>query len=485
MSIAAEFGAPASITQVGGKVIATVIGVPGTAYTVGDVVTGPGGFAAHVATITGPGPTGPIATLAIDNHGKDYSTEDPITLDFSAGTGADAEGTGTVEASAWEMLFYPRRLDDDEIFGLTEYVHLGNDAVGGHLITGRQVGKTHITADPMKRVVLDMDMGGTGLGHSHTGFSLGKSTNSGTFAGLFNIRGVREQDAAWLAEKSFYAKVSAVGTDGAGNAYVDFVGKFDDASELGDGTDFPAGAYGTDTFRVQSCNDATGHDGYTTALDENGDPIGPGGEDRQPFQLTASGDLSGGAFAVGDQFEFPRDIELLSASYVSATQFSTFHGEIFFGTRKLLWDKATLELDWAAKPDETGGNGTRYAAQILREGDPMLSFKYDDNLYDSYIRNLMEANSAPPLYFKLQDLQPIDGSSKKEGMEVYAPQSRVMSVKEREVTTKNTLKSSPSIQSEEPESTVACAQNGSLPGTHVLEILITLSEDPTTYFATL
>jgi hypothetical protein len=388
-------------------------------------------------------------------------------------------------ATAWQLLFFPRKLDDDEIFGITEYVHLGNDAVGGHLITGRQIGKNTFQMDPMKRVVLDMDFGGTGLGSNHTGFVVAKSANTGTYAGILSVRGIREQDAAWLAEKSYYMKVSAVGTDGAGNAYVDFVGKFDDASP-GDGSAFPTGAaYGTATFRIQAFNDNTGHDGYTVAVDASGVNIGEGGEDRQPFQITAQGDITGSAFVVGDEFEFPRDIEALTASYVSATQFSTFHGEIFFGTRKLLWDKSTLELDWAVKPDETGGNGTRYAAQLLREGDAMLSFKYDDNLYDSYVRNLQDANTAPPLYVSIKDIKPIDGCTLSEGIEFYSAQSRIDSVKERDVTTKNTLKSSPSIYSEEPDSTIACAQNGTLPGTHVLEVLVTLAEDPTSYFATL
>lgn len=81
-----DVAASAALKQ--GGISAGVIATAGTGYTVGDVITLPGGGILHVATITGSG-TGPIATVTVATPGN--YTQPTIPTNPVAGTG----GTGT------------------------------------------------------------------------------------------------------------------------------------------------------------------------------------------------------------------------------------------------------------------------------------------------------------------------------------------------------------------------------------------------------
>ena len=472
MALCSMYGAPV-ITPKGGGLTSVVVSAAGTGYLVNDPVTftGGGGTGAtgHVATVSGPGG---ILTVAIDNPGINY-TSNPTAV-FTAGAGTSGAGHGVVTNAAWLLQWYPHKLTDAQVFGLWEYFYYGADAVGAAIMNGRLASKIDFAVDANKRIKVDVDFAGGILGSQHMGFAVANSGNSGTYAGLWSWRGIRPHDSNYNSGYSYFLKVTAKDTTS-----VTFVSQFA-AATPGDGTGFPGSGWGTPTFVVMAPNSNNNFDGYVKALDAAGAAIGQGGEDKHFLQLAIPSGFA--TFAVGDQFEFPVEMEALPATYVASNRFSAFHAEVTAGSRMVPFDKGKFNLTYAVKPYEA--SGSRYSQAMDRTGVPMVTMQYEERLFDSFIRNLQESNAVSSLYCTVRDDTPIPGTSQKEGIEVYLPQGRVTAANERSVSKPDTLLSTPTWEAEEPD-TANPGPGSDFPGTHSIEINATLREDPTAFFATL
>lgn len=101
-------------------VAATVVG-GGTGYAVGDTITFSTGNASNVvvtvATITGPGPTGPVATVSITAPGVRNAAKpaNPVTADGTSGTG-DGLATFTLTWGVYSLTATPVVAGDMTVF---------------------------------------------------------------------------------------------------------------------------------------------------------------------------------------------------------------------------------------------------------------------------------------------------------------------------------------------------------------------------------
>lgn len=385
--------------------------------------------------------------------------------------GAPASLDAVTAATSWRAVWYPRKLTAAQVRAITEYVYYGADAVGAIMVGGRQAGKISLGEKADNRIKLSADWQNAGMGANHIGFVVAKTGNSGTFAGQFSLKGVRQQDSDYTAGKSLYLKVhSIVGS------VVNFYSKIDTATD-GSG-DFSAatGSYGTAITAVKVADSSIDFDGFVQVLDATGANIGNFGEDYHPL-LIGVDTVTG--FAVGDEFEFPVEMEALTPTYVSQLRYSTFHVSCKLGDRIVRFDNATAELDYGVKPWNSQG---RYPSYVDRVGSAMMTLKYSERSYDSFIRNLMETNSTTGMYLAAIDGALIPGSAENEGVEIWLPQARCTGAAEREVKNRDVLTSAPTFSAEDPEDNTNAGPQGYLPGTHSIEIACTFREDPTTFF---
>jgi hypothetical protein len=461
------FGAP-DVIELGGVVSSFTSIVGGTGYSVDDPITATGGggtgFAAHVATLGG---SGAIASIAIDNGGKDYTSAP--TLDFSGGGGTSASATAVLTNKAWLLRYWPQILADEDVRGLYEYLFSGATATGAQMIMGRRVAKTIYDAPANKRITCEMDFA-DGLGHGHSGFPIAKTGNTGTFAGVMTLRGIRPNDSDFVAGHSLYLKVTA-----HDSTSTTFKAAYAAASGYTDGTHFATPTYGTNTFVVTK-SDLASTDGYGTVVDSTtGDPIGIGNEDNLVLSLGISSGWND--FAVDDQFEVPVQMGQLDASYTVENRFSAFHLALTAGgSRGIRTDKATIEIDRGFTPYQQ--NGSPYPSAIDPTGDVKVTVKLDERLFDNFWRTIRENNASLTLYSKISNILPIAGSSSHEGVEIYGPQARVSGLVERGITTKDTMKSAVTLEFENPDETTP-GPGDHFPGTYPVQINVTIGEDPT------
>ena len=376
-------------------------------------------------------------------------------------------------STAWLLQFAPRDLTDAQLRAIWAVAYFGTAAVGGVEPFGIVPSGVNMTFDANTRLGLEIDCVDS-LGFTQSDSAIPKSGNSGTYAGLITTRGLRPQDTPYGLGKSLFLKVPTGG--GTHADHVDFVTKYDIPGFAG------VASYGTAVTTVEPFSDANGTDGFSTILDASGNPIGVFGPDNNPYQVsiqpdTISTDYS--TFADGDIFEIPIAIAKPSATYVADTIFSDFHAKFTVGTRNVTPNKASVAVTYGAKSRETSGQ--RYPESILRTGDVGLKLTYDDVLYDNFLRDIIQSNSTEPVYIIAQNQAPIASTAYHEGVEIYAPQARLTSLKERQITSPDTMLSNATFEAEEPTSAVP-GPGDDLPGSHAVEVNITLSEDPTTYF---
>lgn len=386
--------------------------------------------------------------------------------------GAPASIAVVTAAHSWRAIWYPRSLSNADLRAITEYAYFGNSDVGAQIISGRMASKVGLGMKAQDRIKMDVDFTNSFLGANHIGFAVAKTGNSGTFAGQWSFRGVRQQDSNYLAAKSVFLKVhSIVGS------IVNFYTKVDTATD-GSG-DFSAatGSYGTAIVALKVQDPSIDFDGFVQVVDDTGANMGNFGEDFNPL-MVAINTVTG--FAVGDEFEFPYEMEALSPTYVNETRFSTFHVNAVVGSRTIKFDNATGELDFGVKPWEA--NLSRYPAYVDRSGSVMFTFKETSRLYDSFIRNLQETNGTTGLYLGCQDGALIPSAAEHEGFEVWLSQARVQGATERQVTTRDVLTSAPTFGAEEPDTATVCPFAAYLPGSHAVEIACTFKESPLSFF---
>lgn len=373
-------------------------------------------------------------------------------------------------SQAWLLSFYPNR--NNAYRGIWDYLFRGSATVGATTTYGRRVPKVTLTADANKRVMVDSDMAPALLGDTLSGLTVAKTGNAGTFTGKIASRGRRPKDAAWVAGKSMYLKVTAKAA-----GLVTFKAGYDVAS-VGDGTGFPVVVYDTATFTVNPQSNANNTDGFSTVNMDAG-LVGMFDEDFQPFQLAANGtDYS--LFAVNDEYEIPAIGPELTFVNLVETRLSAFTMDVTLGgTRSAKFNKGSIDLERPFKGYES--NRSRYATAIDPSGAASMSFKMDERFFDNYFRDLQDANTRFQVYAKMQNDNPLPSSTFHEGVEVYAPQCAISALNEGAISNRDTLMHSVTLNAENPDSAVA-GPGAYFPGTQVWRCNIVTGIDPSVFF---
>lgn len=515
--------ATGTVTQTADAVTSVTITNGGSGYVTAPTVTftdtgGPGTGATGTAALLPAGSSG-ILRADITDGGTGYSAA-TVVFDAPAGEGTTATGTVTVDVATGKVtaivitdpgsgydhgslpaatisgdgtlatavvVLYPAgpwlvkiRPTVNEIRSGMFYFSDGGDpeSLPPWVQTGRRCAEYSIGHSPDKRAEADVTYTEP-TGDTISGFPLAKTGNSGSLGtGIKKAitRGRRYNDADFLAGKSVYVKVT--GTPGTDS--VDLLAKIDDASP-GDGTSFPGGSYGTTGFTVNVPSSFS--DGYSPIIDSNsGYMIGIGAENMEPLELTfGSQDLS--VMVAGDEFEIPAVIVPLTKVVNPENRLSEFHflrridldGTV--NGRDIRIDSGTVKVDRPYKPYYA--NGKKWPFTIDPTGDVKFTVNFKKRLVDRYFRIREDEMASFSCFDVYQVASGVAGAPVPtyEKIEFYAAQMQVSTMKSGDVSTKNALDETITLEAFQPETTPSSIPAG-FEGENPIEINVTTTIDP-------
>jgi hypothetical protein len=333
--------------------------------------------------------------------------------------------------------------------GMWMYFHEGG-SYSAQYQYGRRCKEITLADAANKRVQVDATYSEP-TGDTIAGTALPKTANTGTIdEKQIASRGRRPYDTNFDDEKSIYLKVVSVTT---GSAVL--TAKFDAASP-GDGSAFPSGTYGATQFTAYVPDAGTGKDGYVIVVDSNsGEPVGLFGENFEAFEITLGDqDLSG--LDAGDEFEFPVSLGILQKTVVAKNRLSEFHlARKLGGTVDIKIDSGSTKWDRPYKEYFASGRKLPYTTDPTDSIMATVTFK--KRLFDRYLRAIQDASAR----FTVEDIykfgNPIGGNPTDgfvyEGIHAFYAQMAVTTMKSGDVSNKNTLEETITLEAEQPETT--------------------------------
>lgn len=447
---AAMYGKP-TVTAM--KHVASVtVGGSGTSYTNGSVVTFSGGGATVQATGHVVTSGGNVTSLVVDTPGSGYT---------SVPTVAVADGTGNTflavlsTADAWLAKFRPGASAPTRT---SEWVYVDEGgSYSGTVQYGRRPSDVSLAEDANKRIVMDVTYA-PATGDTISGFPIAKSTNTGDFdnattlLGKVSTRGRRptvlptdgSADTNWTLGKSLYLKVTAADAN-----TVTVLAAYGTASGATDGTGFDTPTYGATTFVIRRPGSALAPDGYVGVVLSDGTIVGQFGENNEPYEISfGDQDLSG--IDVNDVFEIPYRLAPggVTLTPLAENRLSTFHTFLTIAGARQQFSKATLKLSRPFTPYYV--NGRKLPVAIDPTGEIGVTLTLEKRLFDRFYREKQEQAIRFTSETLIKFNNPIYGSVY-EGIHFFMPVLAVTAMKSGEITTKETLEETITLEAEQPE----------------------------------
>lgn len=445
LMLSSQFGKP---TVVAIKHVASVtVGGSGSAYTNGSIVTFTGGGAATQATGHVVTSSGNVTSLVVDTPGSGYT---------SVPTVAVADGTGNTflavlsAADAYQAKF---RLGDTQavIGSLWAYLDEGG-SYSAQVQLGRRPSELSISEDSNKRLKVDATFA-PATGDTISGFAISKSSATGDIvnasAGIKKVttRGRRNYDSNYTAHKSLYLKVTA-----SDSATLTVKAAFDTASGATDGSGFPTPTYGTTTFVIRRPDSALAPDGFVRVVLSDGTLVGQFGENNEPYEITF-GDQDLSVVDVNDTFEIPYQLAAgaVSLSPILENRLSAFHLLRTIDSASVKFDSGTVKLSRPFKPYYV--NGRKLPDAIDPTGDIGGTWSFKKRLFDRAFRQKQEVATRFTIEDVARDSTPIHGLDVFEGFHIFVPQAAVTTLKSGDISTKETLEETVTLEAEQPDAT--------------------------------
>jgi len=447
LRLAAMYGKPA-VTAMKHVASVTVSG-SGTSYT--STVTFSGGGADVQATGHATLSSGNVLTVVVDTPGSGYTSVPTVTV--ASGTGQTFTAVMS-SADAWLAKFRPGQTVPVPA-SLFVYIDEGG-SYSATLQNGRRPQEISITEDANKRLVLDATYA-PATGDTISGFPIAKTGNAGSFTigstqlGKVQTRGRRptvtssgSADPNWSAGKSLYLKCTASDTN-----TITFKAAFDTASGATDGSGFPSTSFGSTTFVVRRPASALAPDGYVAVVLSDGTLVGQFGENNEPYELTF-GDQDLSLVSVNDVFEIPYQLPAggVSLSPLSENRLSAFHLVRTIGGNDTKFDSGTVKLSRPYSPYYT--NARKLPSSIDPTGDLGAEISFKKRLFDRFYRQEQEQAQRFTIEDVLRFNTPIVGSIY-EGVHAFFPQGAVTTMKSGDISTKDTLEETITIEVEQPD----------------------------------
>lgn len=422
--------------------------------------------------------SGTPGDLSFGNGYKYDLTCGRLCFDLAVMVGKPTSIDVLTATKSWLVKFRPSRTN--EYRGAEFYLNEGGavDSLESQYQYGRRCAALTLGEEANQRIKVDTDYGKDALGDTTAAFAVAKTGNTGTYVGKIGSRGRRLYDADYLAKKSVFLKVSALGTQVVNGVTYDTVTLVAQIATAGDGVGggFPVGAYGAATFVVKPPISAIGHRGWTNVLVGTVTIVGLGGNNKELFEVAFSGVTTN--LAVGDEFEIPYQLGIISTTTTTESLFSAFHLErkIVNESINVKTSKGTLKL---LRPYEGYKvNGQRFADSIDPTGVVSAELVFTRRLFDSLFRHYNDVGTRFSAYSKYQIVTPIAGTTDDhEAVEVYMPRAVIASNKTGAVASRETLEENPTLRAEQPDGTETPPTG--FENTFVFGVNVVTSVDPT------
>jgi hypothetical protein len=408
----------------------------------------------------------PGAITYADNIKYDL-TADRVLFDLVAMFGKPASVTVLTAGVSWLVKIRPTGAE--ELRAASLYLFEGG-SYGASNAFGRRCSALTLTDAANKRVEVTANYADP-TGDTISGFAIGK-TGNGAFTGKVSSRGRRPYDADYDAGKSVFVKVNSITSDIATcSAAVDAAG-----DGLGGGF---TGSYNAATFDVKAPDSTIGHDGWTPVMLDSG-PLGLFEENNEPFEVTFGSDLT--TLSSGDEFEIPWECAALTPTGGSGLRMSTFHA-----VRRLANDLVAINFDKGSvkfmRPYKAYFSNGRRLAQFVDPTDVLgCTTQFSKRLFDRFFRRYNDASLRFSVHDKWSINSAITGTTNDhEGIEVFQPVCRVQTLKSGDVSNRNTLEETVTLEAEQPQpsdTVTAPSADFESVATYALQINVTTTVDP-------
>jgi hypothetical protein len=365
-------------------------------------------------------------------------TADRVLFDLVAMYGKPLSVTVLTAAEAWLVKFRPTGAE--ELRAASFHFYEGG-SYGASLQYGRRCHTLTLTDAANKRVGVAANYADP-TGDSISGYAVEKSDNAGTETQKTSSRGRRPYDADYTANKSVFVKINAIAAGVA--TCVAAIATAGDG--LGGG--FPVG-YNAATFDVKAPDDATGHDGWTTVMLDAG-PLGLFGANNEPFQVTFGNNMTGRL--VGDEWEFPKACSALTPTGGSGTRMSTFHNVRLLDDDLVAvhFDKGSVKFMRPYKPYLA--NGQRLPFFVDPTDSLGCTTQFTQRLATRFFREINDASARFSVHDKWAINSAISATATEhETVEIFQPVCRVQTLKGGDVSSKNSLEETVTLEAEQPD----------------------------------
>ncbi len=416
---------------------------------------------------------GTPGALTYSDNIKYDMTADRVLFDLIAMYGKPISVTTLAAAEAWLVKIRPTTaLGGFNELRAASFHYYEGGSYGASLQYGRRCGTLTLTDAANKRVAVTANYADP-TGDSISGYAIEKTGNTGTETQSTSSRGRRPYDADYTANKSVFIKITAI-SSGVATCVATVA-----TAGTGTGGGFPI-SYDAATFDVSAPDAATGHDGWTTVVTDDG-PLGLFGANNEPFQVTFGNNMTGRA--VSDQWEFPVACSALTPSGGTGTRMSTFHNvrlldDDLVGVR---FDKGSVKLTRPYKPYMA--NGQRLPFYVDPTDSLGCSTQFTQRLATRYFREINDASARFSVHDKWEIGSNISGTAAyRETVEIFQPVCRVQTLKSGDVSNKNTLEETVTLEAEQPQpddTVTAPSADFESVTTYALQINVITKKDPT------
>jgi hypothetical protein len=376
--------------------------------------------------------------LTYSDNIKYDMTADRVLFDLVAMFGKPLSIDVLTAAEAWLVKFRPTGAED---LRAASFHYYEGGSYGASAQYGRRCHTLTLADAANKRVGVTANYADP-TGDSISGYAIEKSDNAGTETEKTSTRGRRPYDADYVANKSVFIKINSIASGVATcSATIATAG-----DGLGGG--FPV-AYDAATFLVSAPDDATGHSGWTTVVTDAG-PLGLFGANNEAFQVTFGNNMTGRL--VGDEWEFPVAMVALTPTGGSGTRMSTFHNVRLLNNDLVAvhFDKGSVKLSRPYKA--YFANGQRLPFFVDPTDSLGATTQFTQRLATRFFREINDASARFSVHDKWAINSAISATaSEHETVEIFQPVCRVQTLKSGDVSNKNTLEETVTLEAEQPQ----------------------------------
>jgi len=410
--------------------------------------------------------------MTFDNKiGYDLTVE-RILMDLVAQFGSPSSIVALGAASTAPYLT-KIRATVNKVRAMTLYFFEGGTGYGATYQVGRRPDAITLTHAANKRIEVSVEYAPP-VGDSIAGLEVPSTANTGTFVGKITTRGRRAYDADYDNFLSLWLKV--VSSD-AGSVHL--------KAAIGAAATTPGVIPVSVTFgTIQTPVVIPSGEGdvfFNAILDSTtGLPYGIYGENFEPFEIAfgnAFSDLSG--LTAGDTFEIPWQQSNLVKVTSPEKRLSAFHTvRSLSDGSSIIFDSGTVKLSRPYAP--YFASGSKYSQAVDPTGDISAAVTFKKRLFDRYFRRQMDNDSrfACLDVYAFGDAPVPADITVHEGMAIYYPQMAVQTMKSGDVTNKNVLEESITLEAEQPVPAVPISDHGGFGGSSAFEINVTSMTNP-------